>query len=46
VFLLLAVNDRRWMEDRANGVAMNVAGAIVVVVALGLGLRAVWGALA
>jgi manganese transport protein len=46
VFLLLAVNDRRAMGDRANGTAMNVAGIAVVVVALGLGLRALWGALA
>jgi manganese transport protein len=45
VFLLLAVNDRRWMGDRANGVAMNIAGVVVVVVALALGLRALWGAL-
>ena len=44
VFLLLAVNDRRWMGDRANGVALNVAGGVVVVVALVLGLRALWGA--
>jgi manganese transport protein len=45
VFLLLAVNDRRWMADRANGIAMNMAAVLVVVVALGLGLRALWGAL-
>jgi manganese transport protein len=46
VFLLIGVNDRRWMGDRANGVAMNLAGSAVVLVALGLGLRALWGALA
>lgn len=45
VFLLLAVNDRRWMGDRVNGTALNVAGTVVVLVALVLGLRAVWGAL-
>lgn len=45
IFLLLGVNDRRWMGDRANGLPMNVAGGAVVVVALGLGLRALWGAL-
>jgi Mn2+/Fe2+ NRAMP family transporter len=45
VFLLLAVNDRRWMGERVNGVLMNVAGAVVVVVALLLGLRALWSAL-
>ena len=46
VFLLLAANDRRWMGDRVNGTAANVAGAVVVLVALGLGLRALWTALA
>jgi manganese transport protein len=46
VFLLLAVNDRRWMGERANGVGMNLAATLVVLVALGLGLRALWGALA
>jgi manganese transport protein len=45
VFLLLAVNDRRSMGDRVNGPAMNIAGALVVVVALALGLRALWTAL-
>lgn len=44
VFLLLAVNDRRWMGDRVNGVWANVAGGVVVLVALALGLRALWGA--
>jgi Mn2+/Fe2+ NRAMP family transporter len=45
VFLLLAVNDRRWMGERVNGPVMNVAGTVVVVVALTLGLRALWSAL-
>lgn len=45
VFLLLGVNDRRWMGDQANGLPMNLAGAAVVLVALTLGLRAVWSAL-
>ncbi|HUG39463.1 MAG TPA: Nramp family divalent metal transporter [Longimicrobiales bacterium] len=45
VFLLLAVNDRRWMGDRANGPVLNGAGVLVVVVALVLGVRALWGAL-
>ena len=45
VFLLLAVNDRRWMGDRVNGPVANTAGAVVVAVALMLGLRALWGAL-
>jgi manganese transport protein len=42
VFLLLAVNDRDTMGDRANGRAMNLAGTAVVVIALALGLRALW----
>jgi manganese transport protein len=45
VFLLLAVNDRRWMGERTNGVAMNAAGIVVVGVALVLGLRALWSAM-
>lgn len=45
VFLLLAVNDRRWMADRVNGWAMNTAGAVVVLVTLTLGIRALMGAL-
>lgn len=45
IFLLLAVNDRRWMGDRVNGPLLNTAGAAVVLVALVLGLRALWGAL-
>ena len=44
-FLLLAANDRRWMGDRVNGTLANVAGVIVVLVALGLGLRALWSAM-
>ena len=44
VFLLLAMNDRRWLGDRANGVGMNTAGALVAAVALVLGLRALWSA--
>ncbi|MDX1673946.1 MAG: Nramp family divalent metal transporter [Longimicrobiales bacterium] len=45
VFLLLAANDRRWMGDRVNGPLANAAGALVVLVALGLGLRALWSAM-
>jgi Mn2+/Fe2+ NRAMP family transporter len=45
VFLLLAANDKRWMGDKVNGVAANVAGVIVVLVALGLGIRALFAAL-
>lgn len=40
LFLVLAVNDRRWMADRVNGPVANVLGAVVVLVALGLGARA------
>ncbi len=45
VFLLLAANDRRWMGEKVNGIAANVAGGIVVLVALGLGIRALFAAL-
>ena len=45
VFLLLAANDRRWLGDRVNGAFANVAGGVIVLVALGLGLRALWSAL-
>lgn len=41
VFLLAAVNDRRAMGGRANGWASNLVGGIVVLVAAGLGLRAI-----
>ncbi len=44
-FLLLAANDRRWMGDRVNGPIANVAGVVVVIVALGLGIRALLAAL-
>jgi manganese transport protein len=46
VFLLLAVNDREAMGDRANGLVLNIAAGLVVLVALGLGLRALWSAVA
>ncbi len=45
VFLLLAANDERWMGDQVNGRLANVAGVLVTLVALGLGLRALWSAL-
>ncbi len=45
VFLLLAANDKRWMGDKVNGPLANVAGAVVVLVALGLGIRALFAAL-
>ncbi|MEJ2187727.1 MAG: Nramp family divalent metal transporter [Gemmatimonadota bacterium] len=45
VFLLLAVNDKRWMGTRVNGTLANVLGAAVVLVTLGLGARALWSAL-
>ncbi|HUH11594.1 MAG TPA: Nramp family divalent metal transporter [Longimicrobiales bacterium] len=46
VFLLLAANDRRWMGQWVNTPIRNLMGVLVVLVALGLGLRAVWNALA
>jgi Mn2+/Fe2+ NRAMP family transporter len=40
VFLLLAVNDRVWMGGEKNGPLANLIGGIVVLVAAGLGGRA------
>lgn len=40
VFLLLAVNDRRRMGRWSNRAWLNVAGTLVLLVAAGLGLRA------
>lgn len=40
VFLLLAVNDRRWMGDHRNRWPANLVAAVVVTVAAVLGLRA------
>lgn len=45
VFLLLAVNDRRRMGDAANGAISNVLGVVMVLVALGLGVRSILTAL-
>jgi Mn2+/Fe2+ NRAMP family transporter len=39
-FLLLVANDRGWMGSRANGIAANVVGGVVVLVTAVLGLRA------
>ncbi len=44
-FLYLSVNDRSRMGDSANGLWMNLAGGLVVLVALGLGIRALVSAL-
>lgn len=41
VFLLVAVNDRRAMGNRVNGWLSNLVGGAVVLVAAGLGLRAI-----
>jgi Mn2+/Fe2+ NRAMP family transporter len=41
VFLLLAVNDARIMGRRVNGWVSNLVGGAVVLVATGLGLRAI-----
>ena len=40
IFLLLAVNDRRRMGERANGLTTNLIGVAVVGVAVILGVRA------
>ncbi len=45
VFLLLAANDRRRLGEWRNGPVLNVLGVLVVLVSLGLGARAVLGAL-
>jgi manganese transport protein len=43
-FLLLAVNDRRWMGDRVNSSISNAIGVFFVLVALALGMRALLSA--
>lgn len=45
LFLLVAVNDRRWMGERANRPVTNMLGAAVVLVAAALGARAILGVL-
>jgi Mn2+/Fe2+ NRAMP family transporter len=40
LFLLVAVNDRRWMGTWANGWAADLVGGVVVLVAAALGVRA------
>jgi len=40
IFLLRAVNDRARMGDSANGVLPNLVGGLAVVIATGLGIRA------
>lgn len=44
-FLLLAVNDGRWMGRWRNGGVANAVGTLVVLVAAGLGLRGILQAL-
>jgi len=44
-FLLLVMNNARIMGAHANGLWSNLAGGVVVLVTLGLGLRLVLGAL-
>ncbi|TVR62855.1 MAG: divalent metal cation transporter [Gemmatimonadales bacterium] len=44
-FLLLAVNDARWMGERRNGTVGNVLGVTVTAVALALGARGILAAL-
>jgi manganese transport protein len=43
-FLLLAVNDRRWMGDHGNGLVSNLLGAAVFLVTVVLGGRALLSA--
>ncbi len=45
VILLVVVNRKRLMGAFANGLAANIAGGLVILVALGLGLRGVWRAI-
>ncbi|MBI4408919.1 MAG: Nramp family divalent metal transporter [Gemmatimonadetes bacterium] len=45
LFLLLAVNDRRWMQRWANGPVLNLLGALVVAVTFLLGGWAILRAL-
>jgi manganese transport protein len=45
IFLLVAVNDRRRMGESANGPVANAVGGAVVLVAVGLGVWAIWRAL-
>ena len=41
IFLLLVMNNRRIMGDRSNKSVSNILGLLVVIVALGLGLRTI-----
>ena len=43
-FLLLAVNDRRWMGGHGNGFVSNLLGAAVFLVTVVLGGRALLSA--
>lgn len=40
IFLLIAANDRRIMREHVNGARANILGGLVVLVAVGLGGRA------
>ncbi len=41
IFLLVAVNDRARMGDDANGILPNLLGGVAVLIATGLGVRAI-----
>jgi manganese transport protein len=45
IFLLLAVNDRARMGERSNGMLLNAAGVVVVLLTVLLGGSAIWRAL-
>lgn len=45
IFLLIAANDRTLMREHVNGPRANILGGLVVLVALGLGGRALLGVL-
>ncbi|MBT8114004.1 MAG: Nramp family divalent metal transporter [Arenicella sp.] len=41
IFLLLIMNRKSVLGEHVNGIASNIAGAVVVIVTLGLGLRSI-----
>jgi Mn2+/Fe2+ NRAMP family transporter len=44
IFLMIVVNDRKLLGERANGRFANLVLGLVVAVALGLGVRGIWRA--
>ena len=41
VFLIVVMNRKSLLGDHANGLASNIAGGVVVIITIGLGLRAI-----